>query len=134
MLDKSIKHFFKKIKNLYYLKFYNKLTAKSSSVLSVFFGVINVLWIYFFDRLSGGLLKLSGMLSINQWVFVANFTVYLLIGLLLLSLLFGIIGIKKAISNNKRWIIVAVVGVLLGVLPLIICKLLGLPWFRILFF
>jgi hypothetical protein len=130
----SIKHFFKKIHNLYYNKFYNKLTAKSSSTLSVLFGIINVLWIYFFDRLSNGFSKLSTVISIDQWVFIANLTLYSLIALLLISILFGVIGIKKSILSDKRWIVVAIVGILLGVLPLVICKLLGRTWISVLFF
>jgi hypothetical protein len=117
-----------------WFKFYERLSAKSSSLLSLSFSIINVVWIYFFDRLSGGLLKLSGKLSIDQWVFVANVTVYVLIGLLLLSVLFGVIGIKKALSENKHWMIVAILGMLLGVLPLVICKILERTWIRLLFF
>jgi hypothetical protein len=98
---------------------------------------INIFWMFFFDRLANGKLGFAKV-SIVQWVTIANITVYVLILLLLLSVTFGVIGIIKAlsektISKDRRWIIVALIGILLGILPLLISGLGNTTWFRLLF-
>lgn len=112
---------------------YDRLSDRSSSITSFTIGFINVLWIYFFDRFANGKMSFSKPLSLDTWVIVANITLYMLVLLLLLSVMFGIIGIKKALSGDRRWIIMAVVGILMGILPLIICGYSGKIWFRTLF-
>jgi hypothetical protein len=112
---------------------YDKLSAKLSSVLSLIFGIINVVWVYSFDRFANGKMIFAKPISIEQWLVAANISLYALVILLLLSVLFGIIGIKKALSGNKKWIIIAVIGILLGLLPLIICGYSGRIWFRTLY-
>jgi hypothetical protein len=51
----------------------------------------------------------------------------------LLSLIFGIIGTIKASKDDRRWIIIAIIGMLLGLLPLIIYGASGRIWFRTLY-
>jgi hypothetical protein len=112
---------------------YDRLSDISSSILSLVFGIINVLWIYFFDRFANGKLAFADSVSVTQWVTVANITVYALIILLLLSVVFGVIGIIKDISGDKRLIIIATIGILLGILPMIVLGLSNSTWFRLLF-
>jgi len=119
-------------------KAYDKLSHKSSSIISVILGMINVFWVYFFDKLANGKLEFAKTVSVGQWVAVANITVYVLILLLLLSVSFGVIGIIKAPSNkvlskDTMWIIAAILGILLGILPLIVSGLGNTTWFRLLF-
>jgi hypothetical protein len=112
---------------------YDWLSAKSASILSLTFGVINFIWIYLFDKFANGKLNLPKPTSIDQWLIAANASLYALIILLILSVLFGIIGIKKALSGDRRWIILAVIGILLGLLPLIVYGYSGRIWFRTLY-
>jgi hypothetical protein len=121
-----------------FIRFYDSLTAKSSSIIAIGLGITNVLWIFFFDRFSSGLLVKN--MPMKTWLILANITLYLLIFLLLTSVLFGVMSIKKGlkgflgIPSSKRWIIIAIIGILLGVLPLIFCELTGRIWFKILYF
>ena len=112
---------------------YDKLSDSSSSMLSLVFGIINVLWIYLFDRFANGRLALADSVNVQQWVTIANITVYALILLLLLSVVFGVIGIIKDISGDKRLLIIAIIGMLLGILPMIVLGLSNSTWFRLLF-
>ncbi len=112
---------------------YDKLSGRSASITSFTIGFINVLWIYLFDRFANGKMSFSKPVSLDTWVIVANITLYMLVLLLLLSITFGIIGIRKSLSGDRRWIIIAVAGILMGILPLIICGYSGKIWFRTLF-
>lgn len=114
-------------------KMYDKLSDRSSSITSFALGVSNILWVYLFDRFANGRMNFSKPVSLETWVIVANITLYMLVILLILSVMFGIIGIKKSLSGDRRWMILAVAGILMGILPLIICGYSGRIWFHTLF-
>jgi hypothetical protein len=120
-----------------FIKLYDILTVKSASLTSFIIGIMNLCWIYLFDRLSDGKLITTRAVSIREVVVIANITQWALILMLVASVFFGVIAIRKALSTpsskDNHWAIFALIGILLGILPLAISAYAGKIWFRTLF-
>lgn len=114
---------------------YDALSDKSASLTSLVLGITNALWIYLFDKFANGHITFSQPVTTEQWLILANITLYSIVALLFFSILFGVIGIRKALSKNGQnsWVLVSLIGILLGTLPLVISALGGRIWFKILF-
>ena len=72
-------------------------------------------------------------ISLGQWAIMTKISAFALIIIGILAIIFGVVGIKKAISGNKLWIIFSLLGILLAVLPLLVGMFIGAQWFKIIF-
>jgi len=115
-------------------RFMHTLNERNSSIYSLCFGILNVVLVYLLDVLVKGMAPWTQRFSINAWLIVANILVFLLPFLAVCSIFFSIVGIRRALKGSRSWIFVAIVGLLLGILPLLVSGISRSMWFKILYF
>jgi hypothetical protein len=110
-----------------------RITEKNSSIYALIFGIINCVWVYLMILIVDGKQAWTKSVSFEQWATITQISSFALIIIGILAIIFGIMGIIKALSGNKAWIIPAVIGILLATAPLIFGAVIGATWLRMIF-